>query len=1072
VVDVKTFITADNNFDGSFARPIQIIPQVSGQNISGTDYNESYFPIDPVAVNTLTFDGRGGDDKFFGSVLNDNFTGGPGDDTHDGDAGIDTAHFAAALSNSSFSFNTVDNRWDIATGGTEGTDHLLNMEVVIDGSSNTFRLVGAGGYATIQAAIDASSPGDTIVVAPGTYIENVIVNKDVTILGAHQGEAGSDPGRGTDETLLQGTFDITANGATIDGFIINGSTNFGFDLPTAVAVRASDVTIENTIFEGVGVPGSRPLATSGTVANLNVSDNLFHDWDATVYIVNGHSGLITNNVFDELTPSPGGINTESIAMVISANTFNGDSGEIFVTPFAPLVDVKTFITADNNFDGSFARPIQIIPQVSGQNISGTDFNESYFPIDPTAVTTLTFNGHGGDDHFFGSVLNDDFTGEAGDDVHDGDAGIDTAHFRGNRIDYDVTDLGGGQIQVKDLRPGSPDGTDTLINMENFVFADQTFNQTTVINDVPRPNEGPTPSSALLIYTENQPPRAIDTTLSFTDPDDTTLPQGRVRIISGFQAGQDVLNFINNDATQFGNIAVQSFTGGVLTLTSPGDTATVAQWNNALRAVTYFNSSDNPSTVDRILSYEVDDGSSGFVLVDNATVSVVAVNDAPTLTAVPASVTYTENAAPIVLASALVVGDVDSATLSGATVAISAGTFTGDGDVLAANVAGTSITATYNAATETLTLAGTDTLAHYQQVLESVTFSSTSFNADNSGVNHTRTIQWQVNDGSAANNLSAVQTTTLTINALDDNTITDVNGDGRGDVLLQNDNGQPAIWLMNGLTVTSQTNVGTNPGPQWDEIGAGDFNGDHRSDLLFQHDNGTPGIWLMNGTTVLATANPGSPVLWSPQWNVISSGDFNGDGKSDILWQNNNSTPGIWLMDGTNVVAHDVVGSPALWSPAWHVIGSGDFNGDNKSDILWQNNNGSVGVWLMDGLTVLSHNVIDGNPGPAWHVIGAGDFNADGNSDILWQNNNGTAGIWLMNGLNVTTMATPGSNPGPSWNVIGANDLNGDGFADIVWQNDNGQPGGWLMNGTTVLATNFLDGNPGPTWDVIPAHDLV
>jgi serralysin len=372
----------------------------------------------------------------------------------------------------------------------------------------------------------------------------------------------------------------------------------------------------------------------------------------------------------------------------------------------------------------------------------------------------------------------------------------------------------------------------------------------------------------------------------------------------------------------------------------------------------------------------------------------------------------------------------------------------------------------------LTLAGTDTLAHYQQVLESVTFSSTSFNADNSGVNPTRTIQWQVNDGSAANNLSAVQTTTLTINALDDSTITDVNGDGRGDVLLQNDNGQPAVWLMNGLTVTSQTNVGTNPGPQWDEIGAGDFNGDHRSDLLFQHDNGTPGIWLMNGTTVLATANPGSPVLWSPQWNVISSGDFNGDGKSDILWQNNNSTPGIWLMDGTNVVAHDAVGSPALWSPAWHVIGSGDFNGDNKADILWQNNNGSAGVWLMDGLTVLSHNVIDGVPGAAWHVIGAGDFNADGKSDILWQNNNGTPAIWLMNGLNVTSMATPGTNPGPSWNVIGANDLNGDGFSDIVWQNDNGQPGGWLMNGTTVLATNFLDANPGPTWDVIPAHDLV
>ena len=30
------------------------------------------------------------------------------------------------------------------------------------------------------------------------------------------------------------------------------------------------------------------------------------------------------------------------------------------------------------------------------------------------------------------------------------------------------------------------------------------------------------------------------------------------------------------------------------------------------------------------------------------------------------------------------------------------------------------------------------------------------------------------------------------------------------------------------------------------------------------------------------------------------GDFNGDGKADILWQNDNGTPAVWLMDGINV----------------------------------------------------------------------------------------------------------------------------------------------------------------------------
>ena len=43
----------------------------------------------------------------------------------------------------------------------------------------------------------------------------------------------------------------------------------------------------------------------------------------------------------------------------------------------------------------------------------------------------------------------------------------------------------------------------------------------------------------------------------------------------------------------------------------------------------------------------------------------------------------------------------------------------------------------------------------------------------------------------------------------------------------------------------------------------------------------------------------------------------------------------------------------------------------------------------------------------------GDFNGDGKSDILWQNDNGQAAIWLMNGLNPIAGAAVGSNSGPS-----------------------------------------------------------
>src|SRR5262249_57268677 len=80
---------------------------------------------------------------------------------------------------------------------------------------------------------------------------------------------------------------------------------------------------------------------------------------------------------------------------------------------------------------------------------------------------------------------------------------------------------------------------------------------------------------------------------------------------------------------------------------------------------------------------------------------------------PAHAAFTENGASVTIAPALSVTDSNGAgvSITSATVALTGGTFAGDGDVLAVDatvLAGTSITASYNAGTETHTRSDTHT----------------------------------------------------------------------------------------------------------------------------------------------------------------------------------------------------------------------------------------------------------------------------------------------------------------------------------------------------------------------------
>ncbi|MBF0343616.1 MAG: VCBS repeat-containing protein [Nitrospirae bacterium] len=259
---------------------------------------------------------------------------------------------------------------------------------------------------------------------------------------------------------------------------------------------------------------------------------------------------------------------------------------------------------------------------------------------------------------------------------------------------------------------------------------------------------------------------------------------------------------------------------------------------------------------------------------------------------------------------------------------------------------------------------------------------------------------------------------------------------------------------------------------------GDFNGDGKSDILWQ--NSTTGdivVWLMDGTSISAGGYLSKGVPSS--WQIVGIGDLDGDGRSDIVWQN--TTTGdvfAWLMNGTTIAtgAYLVKGVPSQWQ----VLTIGDLNGDGKSDIVWQNTTtGDVFAWLMNGTSIVTGNYLAKAIPNFWQAVGMGDLDGDGKSDIVWQNTTtGDVFAWLMDGITIATGNYIAKGMSKDWRIAGIGDLNGDtkingpAKSDIVLQNSTtGGIAVWFMNGTTITKGIGLAADIPKEWQVVGMGDF-
>ncbi|WP_316975794.1 right-handed parallel beta-helix repeat-containing protein [Shumkonia mesophila] len=273
------------------------IENVTGSGLADTLTGDAGDNVLTGGAGDDTLSGGAGNDTLLGGDGDDTLTGGAGDDTIDGGAGDDTAVYETALTTSDVSYDAGSGQWTVSAG-TEGTDHVSAVEAIQHGGEGRILLVGGNShYATIQSAIDAAAEGDTILIAPGTYAENLAIATDGIKLVGSEGTViagtitGTPPVSGDLDVWLEtatgysGTDGITiaADNVTLEGLTLTGFKN-AIVLGTTDGTTIADVDITQSI---TGITNGYPTmnGVGPTITNLTIEGGS---------ITHGYQGITIN----------------------------------------------------------------------------------------------------------------------------------------------------------------------------------------------------------------------------------------------------------------------------------------------------------------------------------------------------------------------------------------------------------------------------------------------------------------------------------------------------------------------------------------------------------------------------------------------------------------------------------------------------------------------------------------------------------------------------------------------------------------------------------------------------------
>ncbi|MFV2947336.1 DUF4347 domain-containing protein [Pseudomonas japonica] len=247
---------------------------------------------------------------------------------------------------------------------------------------------------------------------------------------------------------------------------------------------------------------------------------------------------------------------------------------------------------------------------------------------------------------------------------------DGVHGETATIIYKAWDQTGGTAGLEGTK------RDTTVSGGVSAYSTDTDTASVVVTAV---NDAPvvTVSGGSASWTEGNnvasTPVVVDAGLTLVDADGPNPLSASARMLTYFSA-QDTLSFVNDGLTMGNIVGTWTVGTGTLTLTSAGNQATVAQFEAAMRAITYNNASNSPNSTTRTVQFIVTDGSNAQSTAVTRDVTITAVNDSPTISAV-ASLPITEDTQTAL--GQITFSDVDT-TLGVATFSVGSGTLSAIG----------------------------------------------------------------------------------------------------------------------------------------------------------------------------------------------------------------------------------------------------------------------------------------------------------------------------------------------------------------------------------------------------------